>query len=85
MPCGPRQGAEKRANRPADRLGTPPTACLMVGNDIQRDILPAQEVGMHTFWVDEWAAHDDPQAQPDRRGKLRDLIDWIRDNQRHTT
>jgi len=64
-----------------DRLDVLPTACLMVGNDVQKDIAPAQKAGTYTFLVDEWMANADPQVQPDYRGKLADLIAWITENQ----
>jgi HAD superfamily hydrolase (TIGR01549 family) len=59
-------------------LNVSPAECLMVGNDVQRDIEPAQQAGMHTFLVDEWMAGDDSQIEPDGRGTLSDLIAWIR-------
>ena len=32
-----------------DKLGVEPGECLMVGNDVQEDILPAASIGMQTF------------------------------------
>lgn len=32
-------------------IGRPAPQCLMVGNDLANDILPAKAVGMSTFWV----------------------------------
>jgi FMN phosphatase YigB (HAD superfamily) len=61
----------------AELLNVLPAACLMAGNDVRRDIAPAKEAGMVTFLVDEWLLNDDPQVQPDHRGKLADLIAWI--------
>ena len=57
----------------ADRLNVPPASCWMVGNDVMRDIAPAQQAGMRTFLVDKWITNDDPQIQPDYRGRLTDL------------
>ncbi len=37
----------------ASRLDTPAANCLMIGNDVQMDILPARRAGMKTFWVTE--------------------------------
>lgn len=61
----------------ADMLAADPFQCVMVGNDVQLDIEPAQQVGMHTFLVDQWLAGDDTATQPDGRGSLSDFINWI--------
>ncbi|MFX0207827.1 MAG: HAD family hydrolase [Candidatus Hodarchaeota archaeon] len=37
----------------AKSLKIPTTECLMVGNDLKNDIVPAQEVGMQTFLLIE--------------------------------
>jgi FMN phosphatase YigB (HAD superfamily) len=58
-------------------LGISPGECVMVGNDVQRDIEPAQVAGMRTFLVDTWLSGDDARAKPDGRGTLQDLIEWI--------
>jgi FMN phosphatase YigB (HAD superfamily) len=34
-----------------ERLGLPPAACVFVGNDLQKDIVPARAAGMRTVWV----------------------------------
>ncbi len=56
-----------------------PHACLMVGNNLVRDILPAQQAGMVTYLAEDWITNPDPEIQPDRRGTLGQLIDWIED------
>jgi HAD superfamily hydrolase (TIGR01662 family) len=61
----------------AERLSVSPGECVMVGNDVQSDIEPAQAVGMHTFLADEWQTGDDSQVEPDGRGTLQDFISWI--------
>lgn len=61
----------------AAMLDISPTACLMVGNDVQHDITPAQAVGMRTFLADEWLVGDHAQIRPDGRGHLSDLIEWL--------
>ena len=33
-----------------NRLGVEPSACVMVGNDYDKDIIPAKAVGMRTIW-----------------------------------
>jgi len=57
----------------ADHLNVSPSSCWMVGNDVMRDIAPAQQAGMRTFLVEKWIANDDPRIQPDYRGRLADL------------
>lgn len=34
------------------RLGWPEGPIVMVGDDLQLDLLPADQMGLHTFWVD---------------------------------
>ena len=63
----------------ADRMQVSPQVCLMVGNDLERDIAPAQQVGMHTFLVDQWLIGEYPQVRADGRGKLADLVSWVQD------
>jgi putative hydrolase of the HAD superfamily len=33
-------------------VGVPPESCMMIGDDIDRDIAPARSLGMHSFHVD---------------------------------
>jgi FMN phosphatase YigB (HAD superfamily) len=61
----------------AARIGVVPRACLMVGNDLVRDILPAQQAGMRTYLAEDWITNPDPEIDPDRRGTLGELIEWI--------
>ena len=61
----------------AERIDVAPQHCLMVGNDVVRDIIPAQRAGMRTFLAETWMTHPDPEAQPDGTGALADLIAWI--------
>ena len=56
----------------AAQIGCAPGDCVMVGNDVQLDILPARRVGMKTFWITD--AGDLPTDVPaDWRGTLEDL------------
>jgi HAD superfamily hydrolase (TIGR01549 family) len=61
----------------ATRIGVSPQACLMVGNDLVRDIRPAQQAGMLTYLAEDWITNPDPEIRPDRRGTLGELIEWI--------
>ena len=38
----------------AARLGVPPAECLMVGNDVTDDILPALDAGMEVFLLTDY-------------------------------
>jgi FMN phosphatase YigB (HAD superfamily) len=40
----------------ATRIGCAPSECVMVGNEVEMDILPARRVGMKTFWVTDAGA-----------------------------
>jgi FMN phosphatase YigB (HAD superfamily) len=57
------------------RLGWPEGPVLMVGNDIERDLLPAHRLGLPTYLVD-----GDPASAPDfvtGQGSLADLRPWL--------
>ena len=57
----------------ASRLDVEPSACLMVGNDVQQD-LPASEAGMGTFLVEgQVIDRGSSQLEPDAKGSLDDL------------
>jgi FMN phosphatase YigB (HAD superfamily) len=58
------------------RLGWPDGPVLMVGNDLERDILPAQKLGLATYQiVTESASGVGPEARA--RGSLSDLRLWL--------
>ena len=58
------------------RLGWPEGPMLMVGNDLERDILPAKKLGLAAYHVDAGPASSfGPEAEP--RGKLDDLRLWL--------
>lgn len=56
----------------AEKIGCAPQDCVMVGNEVQNDILPAKRAGMKTFWVTDTAfmATDVPA---DWRGTLEEF------------
>jgi FMN phosphatase YigB (HAD superfamily) len=57
------------------RLGWPEGPILMVGNDTERDLIPAQRLGLKTFLIDgESASNPGFEAG---RGKLADLRPWL--------
>jgi FMN phosphatase YigB (HAD superfamily) len=56
----------------AARVGCAPGECLMIGNEVQMDIMPARRAGMKTFWITEAGAR--PTDGPaDWRGTLADF------------
>jgi FMN phosphatase YigB (HAD superfamily) len=58
------------------RMGWPEGPILMVGNDLERDIIPSKKLGLAAFHVDvESAPGLEKDAQP--RGTLSDLIQWL--------
>ncbi len=63
----------------ARQIDVAAAGCLMVGNDVMRDIAPAQHAGMHTFLADQWLANSDPEVKPSLSGTLQDLIAYIAD------
>jgi len=60
-----------------DKLGAAPENCLMVGNDVQEDLV-ASTLGMDTFLVtDLLIDRGEPQYEPGHRGTLADLFDFV--------
>lgn len=58
------------------RMGWADTPILMVGNDFERDILPAKKLGLKTFWVDGEPASSST-GKADSAGSLFDLRLWL--------
>jgi HAD superfamily hydrolase (TIGR01549 family) len=58
----------------AERIDHDSTTCLMAGDDIENDILPAAQAGMRTFWLTD-TPHDHHPA--DWAGHLIDIKDII--------
>ena len=56
----------------AARAKVEPADCVMIGNDVQMDILPARLVGMKTFWVTS-VRESSPDVPADWRGTLADF------------
>ncbi|HEX9387457.1 MAG TPA: HAD family hydrolase [Anaerolineales bacterium] len=57
------------------RLGWPEGPILMVGNDVERDLIPAHRLGLKTFFVDGESVSS-PGFEAGR-GKLADLRLWL--------
>jgi len=61
----------------ADKIATPPAACLMVGNDTGEDLV-AGEIGMKTFLVeDRLIDRGNSSYSPNWRGSMKDLFSFI--------
>ena len=58
------------------RMGWPEGPVLMVGNDIDRDLIPAQRLGLQTFYVDGESGSS-PGTVAAAQGKLADLRPWL--------
>ena len=63
----------------AERIGVHPEECLMIGNDTGED-LPAGKIGMKTFLVEDMLIDKGSSHQPDWRGRLPDLFEFVRKN-----
>jgi FMN phosphatase YigB (HAD superfamily) len=62
------------------RLGWPDIPVVMVGNDADMDITPAQEMGITTYWVTTEGAgpwHGKGEFHP--HGKISEFIPWLHD------
>jgi FMN phosphatase YigB (HAD superfamily) len=58
------------------RMGWPEGPVLMVGNDLERDILPAHKLGLATYYVDEESTLIS-QSSIGAGGKLVNLRPWL--------
>jgi FMN phosphatase YigB (HAD superfamily) len=59
------------------RLGWPEGPVLMVGNDVRRDLMPAQRLGLMTYQIDGVSASESGPFEATRRGDLVDLRKWL--------
>lgn len=62
-----------------DRFGLDPARCLMVGNDMEEDMVPAQALGMEVFLVTDCLINpkDRPLTMP--HGTLADALAFVRE------
>jgi len=58
------------------RLGWPDGPVLMVGNDVERDLIPAEKLGIKAYHFDA-ASTSMNINESDRRGNLFDLRSWL--------
>lgn len=60
------------------QLGRAAAECLVVGDDWEGDIRPAQSMGMLAYWIAAPDAEPPPQSPlPDGQGSLADFARWI--------
>ena len=60
------------------RLGWPDGDVLMVGDDLEQDIIPASRLGVATYWINSEDTQDDPgEAVEFARGSLSELTPWL--------
>lgn len=62
-----------------DRIDAAPETALMVGNDWTNDILPAAQVGMHTYWINRTSEAPPEPSLVAAHGTLADLYDLVAD------
>lgn len=62
------------------RLQARADQALMIGDDWENDIVPAEAAGLATFWIAPSGAHPpDERARPAGFGSLTDCLYWARD------
>ena len=60
------------------RLGWPEGPVVMVGNDLERDIVPARSLGLPTFWINSQSASASAiDGLPASSGDLLDFYHWL--------
>lgn len=60
------------------RLGWPDGPVVMVGDDLERDIAPASDLGLATYWVGQHSGADQKNGSyPTASGNLLNLMDWL--------
>lgn len=65
----------------ADRLGVRPEECLMVGNDMQEDMI-SSVVGMKTYLLHEFRIdRGKPQYEVDYEGTMEELLEMVRNQE----
>ncbi len=60
------------------RMGWPDGPVIMVGDDLERDILPARKLGLSTYWVQANAQDSvDQNGKPIIGGPQENLLEWL--------
>jgi FMN phosphatase YigB (HAD superfamily) len=60
-------------------VGGTPDAAWMIGNDLDRDIIPTHALGLKTWWIINQTDLPDPLPEPtwDKQGSLADVLAWV--------
>jgi FMN phosphatase YigB (HAD superfamily) len=58
-------------------LGWPDGKVIMVGNDFEMDIQPADQFGLPTFWISTTTTEHEKYLMPHAQGGFTDLIRWL--------
>jgi FMN phosphatase YigB (HAD superfamily) len=58
-------------------MGWPDGPVVMVGDSFERDIIPAQRMGLPAFWINGRAENDHGGNQPSGSGQLGEVLEWI--------
>jgi HAD superfamily hydrolase (TIGR01662 family) len=61
-----------------DKMDCSPQEALMIGDDIENDIEPALQVGLHTYWITN-AANSELFVYAGLRGSLADCLAWVQE------
>jgi FMN phosphatase YigB (HAD superfamily) len=58
--------------------GWPPDPVVMVGDDLDMDILPVSKLGIPAFWISQ---HNPPANMPEtvRSGEIEDVLPWLKE------
>ena len=72
--CKPSQGYYQAI---LEHTGLAPYECLMIGNSVAEDILPAEALGITTFLVTEYASGDIAKAP--NKGSFTDMMAFVMD------
>jgi FMN phosphatase YigB (HAD superfamily) len=59
------------------RLGWPQGPAVMVGDDLERDILPVRRLGLPAFWISDDPAPSDENPSIAGQGKIEDVFTWL--------
>ncbi|MCC6957924.1 MAG: DinB family protein [Anaerolineales bacterium] len=60
------------------RLGWPEGPVVVVGDDLTRDIIPAQSLGLAGYWADQHSVDEQPDDMPGLgHGSLEGMLAWI--------
>jgi len=63
-----------------ETIGRTPQQCMMLGNSVEEDLLPAAGLGMEVYFVNTYP--ENPNQRPTevyRQGSLSDLLAFVKD------